>query len=142
METIQDRINNLKNLFARFHSKEEIYNYILQLAKESTTFPEEEKKEKNRVTSCQSILYITTQQKDGKLYFQFYSDALISKGLAALLLQIYRGATLQELLTHKPTEFLTSIPLFDSLSPARALGLSGIYPLIVKQSLQAVQLKS
>ena len=64
--------------------------------------------------------------EDGNLTFSAHSDALISAGLAAILIDFYNGATPEEILSTPPT-FLKKLGIISSLSPGRANGLASLY---------------
>lgn len=82
--------------------------------------------EGNRVHGCQSIMYLHTTLIDGKLTFYAHSDALISRGLAAILLEHYNGKTPKDLLLSEPT-FLQEEGIISSLSPTRANGVASLW---------------
>ena len=103
-------------------SWEDRYQTIINLGKAFKALPESEKTEDLKVRGCQSQVWIKAEFKDGKVYFEADSDALIVKGLIALLVRIYSGASPQEILNHKP-EFITKLGLNAHLSPSRANGL-------------------
>lgn len=134
MDAIQTKIDRVKNQFNSFKDKAEVYEFLVSLGKKRPSPPPEICIEKNRVKSCQSILYIECR-KEGELHhFTPYSEALISLGLATLMCEIYSNETLETLLRTKPF-FLDEIQLLVVLSPGRALGLKGIYPLFIRQAL-------
>ena len=94
----------------------------------------EAKVEENLVAGCQSVLYLECTSRGGALYFNADSDALISKGLAALLVYLYSGEPASSLFTHPP-QFLQGLGL--QLSPARSNGLASLY---AKMRLRAAEL--
>ena len=83
-----------------------------------------------QVQGCQSVTYLLTEIKDGRLYFKADSEALISKGLVAIVIQLYQGMTPQEILT-APRDWPTRLGLASSLSPTRYNGLASMLRRII-----------
>ena len=105
---------------------EERYSVLIKMGRELPSYPHELKTPDKIVPGCQSILYLHASLKDGKVLFQAASDALISAGLAALLLSVYNGETAQTILT-TPPDFITKLHITASLSPNRSNGLAQIH---------------
>ncbi|MAC48085.1 MAG: Fe-S cluster assembly protein SufE [Oceanospirillum sp.] len=98
------------------------YQYIIDLGKQLPEFPEELKTDENKITGCQSQVWIHHEFTDGKIKLQAISDAAIVSGLIALLMKIYNERSPQEILTTQPT-FLADLGLDKHLSPTRSNGL-------------------
>ncbi len=98
------------------------YQYIIDLGKQLPEFPEELKTDENKITGCQSQVWIHHEFTDGKIKLQAISDAAIVSGLIALLMKIYDERSPQEILTTQPT-FLVDLGLDKHLSPTRSNGL-------------------
>lgn len=92
------------------------------------------KKEENLVSGCQSILYLHSELHEGKIFFYADSDALISKGLAALLIEFYNNRPPEEVLQVEPT-FIEELDLPSALTPSRVNGLSSLYLKMKQQAL-------
>ena len=105
---------------------DEKYEKIIEMGRALPRLPDISRIQENLVQGCQSILYLETAFKDGKIYFNADSEALISKGLAALLIRAYSGETQEAILKCPPT-FLTDIGIQNSLSPARSNGLASLF---------------
>lgn len=105
-------------------SKEELYREIMKL--KLPPFREEWKSEENLVAGCQSIMHLMSEVKEGKIYFYAHSDALISRGLAALLVQFYSGRPPEDVLKVAPT-FIEELGIPGILSPGRANGLASLH---------------
>lgn len=116
----------IKEIFESFASPDVKYEKIIEMGKGLPPLPEAARIQENLVQGCQSILYLETTLKDGLIYFNADSDALISKGLAALLIYVYSGET-PESLFKEPPLFLKEIGLHQALSPARSNGLASLY---------------
>lgn len=98
------------------------YAYLIELGKELTPMDETHKTEDNLIRGCQSRVWFHADYRDGLLYFSGDSDAIITKGLVALMLRVFSG--------HKPEDivrsdisFIDTIGLSTHLSPTRSNGL-------------------
>jgi cysteine desulfuration protein SufE len=98
---------------------------------------ETDKTPENLVEGCQSLLHLHSELNEGRMTFKADSDALISKGLAALLLFYYEGESPETILKCKPT-FLEKLGIIQSLSPTRAGGVASLYVKMQKQALAAL----
>lgn len=116
----------LKEVFHSDLSQEEKYHKIIEFGQNLSSYPENLKQEENRVTGCQSTTYLYGECRDGTLYFNAFSDALITKGLATIMLYVYDQETPETILNCKPN-FLNSLGILASLSPNRANGLKSFY---------------
>ena len=123
--TIKEIQQELIDEFGFFSGWEERYKYIIDLGKELEPYPEEHRTDKYKITGCQSQVWLYPEFKDGKLYFKGDSDAMIVKGLVALLLRVYSGHTPEEILSNPP-EFLKRIGIDKHLSPTRNNGLNSM----------------
>jgi len=110
------------NYFSNTKNTEEKYDLIIQLGRRLKNFPENEKTEKNKIDGCQSTTYIKSTFKNGNVYFEAVSDALISSCLANILITVYSGEKPSIILKNKP-DFLKEIGIFASISPNRSNGL-------------------
>ena len=104
---------------------EERYAYIIDLGKQLPAFPEDEKTEDNYVHGCQSQVWLIHFQDDnsGKLYLMIDSDAMIVRGLAAIILIALNGKNPRDLLTTDIDELFERLDLFRHISPTRGNGL-------------------
>jgi cysteine desulfuration protein SufE len=98
------------------------YSYLIGLGNELPPIPESEKKESYLIRGCQSRVWLVPEFREGKIYFRGESDAVIVKGLVALLLRVASGRTPGELL-NCDFRLLDEIGLKQHLSPVRANGL-------------------
>ncbi len=97
------------------------YEKLIQYGKQLKSLPDADKSEDLKVKGCQSQVWIKADLRDGKVYFLGDSDALLVKGLVALVLQVYSGESTQDILSQEPT-FLKEIGLDVGLSPSRSNG--------------------
>ena len=98
------------------------YQMLIDLGNELPELDEKYKTEKNLIDGCQSRVWLQCDYNDGKLFFLADSDALIVKGIIALLIRVVSGHTPAEI---RDTQlfFIDSIGLKDHLSPTRSNGL-------------------
>jgi cysteine desulfuration protein SufE len=125
-DSFQEKLSLLQKKFSKFTTEEEKYHFLIQLGREVPSMDPVYKTQENLVKGCQSQLFIHAKQIDGKFFFTTDSDALISKGLAAILIYAYNGETATTIITHPPT-FLEGLGILSSLSPNRAQGAIHIY---------------
>ena len=123
--SIKDIELNLIEDFELFDDWMDKYNFIIGMGKELDGIEEDEKIQDNLVSGCTSQVWLVPQLIDDRLYFKADSDALIPKGIAAMLVKLYSGNPPQEILDHKP-EFIKKIGLEQHLSPNRANGLASM----------------
>src|SRR5690349_3092027 len=107
-----------KELFANCSTPQMKYEKIIELGRALPHFPAEFKTDCRRVSGCQSQMYLHASFREGKMYFQAYSEALISAGLAALLLTVYHNES-PEVILSCPPQFLEDLGIHGSLSPSR-----------------------
>jgi cysteine desulfuration protein SufE len=129
------------HLFKQAKNADEIYEILLSIGKTLPPFPQDQKLEENLVQGCQSIMYLSYEQKEGKLYFYCDSDALISKGLAAFCISLVNGLSAEEILKH-PFSQIKELNLPLLLSPSRSNGLKSLIQKIKAFSLIAYSKKS
>ena len=101
------------------------YEYVLWLAKKLAPFPEELRQEAFKVRGCVSQVYVVGKLEAGRLHWQGDSDAQITKGLLALLIEGLEGLTPAEAAAIDPA-FLAATGLQASLTPSRANGFLNI----------------
>jgi len=117
--------------FSKISSWEGRYQHIIALGKQLPPLAEEFKIEDLKVKGCQSQVWLKARFEndptDGikKIYFTADSDAMIVKGLIALLLRVYSGRTPKEILDTSP-EFIKELGFESHLSPSRANGLQAM----------------
>jgi len=96
------------------------YEYVIDLGRQLDDFPEEWKNDQNKISGCQSQVWLNMQLQDnGKLRIDGMSDAAIVTGLVAIVLRVYSDQTPQDILNAKP-DFIADIGFTDHLSPTRS----------------------
>ncbi|MFW5845747.1 MAG: SufE family protein [Planctomycetota bacterium] len=111
--------------FEAFDSWEDRYARIIALGRALPPLPEEHRTEENKVRGCSSTVWLHADYVDGLVHFQADSDAVIVRGLVALLLQVYSGHRPEEILA-APPEFIEELGLNQNLSANRANGLAAM----------------
>jgi len=104
---------------------EERYAYIVDLGKQLPAFPDEARTEENYVHGCQSQVWLIHHydEDSGKLFLLIDSDAIIVRGLAAIILVALNGKTPRDLLATDIDELFEQLDLFRHISPTRGNGL-------------------
>src|SRR3990172_12160141 len=126
----QDKV---KELFSTCSSSDEKYQKIIELGRELPPFPATLKLDKNIVKGCQSLMYLSAElNSEGHVIFRADSEALISAGLASLLLSVYNDET-PDVVLNCPPRFLTEIGIFASLTVGRSNGFASLYFKIKKK---------
>lgn len=118
----QEIANELIEDFELFDDWADKYEYIISLGKELEPMPETEKVEQNIVKGCQSQVWLTAQNNDGKVTFKADSDAIITKGIIALLVKVFNQQPATEIVNND-LAFIDKIGLKEHLSPNRSNGL-------------------
>lgn len=98
------------------------YSLLIELGNELVPIDPKYKVDSNLIRGCQSRVWLHQEFTDGRIIFEAESDALIVKGLVALLLKLYSGRTPHEILSSEP-RFIDEIGLRQHLSPTRSNGL-------------------
>jgi cysteine desulfuration protein SufE len=120
--SLKDRQNEIVAEFSAFTDWEDRYKKLIELGKALPELPDSKKLEDFKVKGCQSQVWIHARMEDGRILFEADSDAILVRGLVALLLRVYSNATPAEILS-TPPDFVKEIGLETKLSPSRANGL-------------------
>ena len=122
MADIKDIQDEIIEEFTGFDDWLDRYQLLIDLGNEQEPLPEEYKTDNNLIEGCQSRVWLQADVVDGKIIFRAESDALIVKGIVALLIKVYSGHTPDEILAAEPY-FVEAIGLKEHLSPTRSNGL-------------------
>ena len=122
MKTINELQDEVVEEFSDFDDWMDKYQMLIDLGNELKPLDEKYKTEQNLIDGCQSRVWLQCDFVDGKLVFTADSDALIVKGIIALLIQVISGHTPKEILD-VDLYFIDKIGLRDHLSPTRSNGL-------------------
>ncbi|MBJ2174073.1 SufE family protein [Aureibaculum sp. A20] len=120
--TIKEIQEEIIDEFSMFDDWMERYEYIIELGKSIPLIEDQYKTDDNTIKGCQSKVWLNADVKDDKILFTADSDAILTKGIIALLLRVFTNHTPKEILD-SDTDFIDEIGLKEHLSPTRANGL-------------------
>ena len=108
--------------FAIFDEWLDKYDYLIELSDSLPAIAEEHRTEQYVIKGCQSRVWVDAKVEDGKIFYSADSDAIITKGIIALLIRVMNGRTPQEIID-LDLYFIDAIGLGENLSPTRSNGL-------------------
>ena len=108
--------------FGLFDSWDDKYEYIIDLGKKLPTLEEVHKKDENKVKGCQSTVWLVADYKEGRVYYEADSDAVIVKGLISMLIRVLSGQQADDILNAK-LDFIREIGMMNHLAQTRSNGL-------------------
>lgn len=120
--TIEAIQGELIDEFSMFDDWMQRYEYMIDLGKSLPLIDENLKTEDKLIKGCQSKVWLNSEMKDGKIIFTADSDAIITKGIIAVLIRVFSDQKPQAILDAN-TDFIDEIGLKEHLSPTRANGL-------------------
>ena len=120
--TIEEIQQEIIDEFSMYDDWMDKYGYLIELGNELEPLDEKEKNDQNLIKGCQSRVWLVADFVDGKIIFRGESDAVIVKGLVALLLRVVSGRTPKELMENN-LHFIDDLGLKQHLSPTRSNGL-------------------
>lgn len=136
-ETCLQKQKKIIDAFDLLSDEESKYDYLIKLGKESPKLEPKFKVQENIVQGCQSTMYLRSYMKDELMVFEGESDALISAGLASLLIAVYSEETPLAILKCPP-DFIEKVGLAERLTPNRANGLFSIHLRMKQEALKAL----
>ena len=120
--TIEEKEQEIIDEFAIYDDWMDKYEYIIELGKDLPLIDESSKTEDKLIKGCQSKVWVHAEEKEGKIYFTADSDAVITKGIIALLIRVLNGEEPKAIATTE-LDFIKTIGLHEHLSPTRSNGL-------------------
>jgi len=120
--SIQEIQKEIVDEFAMFDEWMDKYEYIIELGKELPIISDEYKADENLIKGCQSRVWLHAELKDGNIVFTADSDAIITKGIIALMIRVFSNHTPIEI-AESELFFIDQIGLKEHLSPTRSNGL-------------------
>ncbi len=138
--SIEEKANDIISDFDMFDDWADKYEYIISLGKELAPMADDEKIEENLVKGCQSRVWLSANYKDRNVYFSADSDAIITKGIIALLVKILSGQSAEEI-AKNDFSFIDTIGLKEHLSPNRSNGLVGMMKQIKQYAIRFENMK-
>ena len=124
--TIENAQKDIVDNFLFFDDWTQKYEYIIELSKDLESMNESLKNEDNLIKGCQSKVWLHAEMINGKINFLADSEAIITKGIISILLNVFNNRKPQEILD-SDMGFIEKIGLKEHLSPNRASGLSSMY---------------
>lgn len=118
-DNIQEAIIEEFSLFDEWLDK---YDYLIELSDTLPAIASEHRTEQYVIKGCQSRVWVDARIEEGKMFYSADSDAIITKGIIALLVRVMNGRTPQEIL-NLDLYFIDAIGLSENLSPTRSNGL-------------------
>jgi cysteine desulfuration protein SufE len=123
---LEARQSEVVEEFSMFRDLIENYEHIIEMGKELSPMKENEKTEENLIKGCQSRVWLTARKnEEGNLVFSADSDAIITKGLVALMVKVLSGSKPEDV-ARVDLHFLDDIGLHEHLSPTRSNGLASM----------------
>ena len=123
--SINEQQDEIIEEFEVFEDWLERYQLLVDYGKDLKPMPEEDKTDSNLIDGCQSKVWFTARLQDGKIQYTGESDAILVRGIVALLIQVLNNHTPQEILK-ADLYFIDRIGLREHLSPTRSNGLAAM----------------
>ena len=120
--TIKEIQEEIVDEFSMFDDWMQRYEYIIELGKNLPLIKEELKTDENIIKGCQSKVWLQGEQQGGKVVFTADSDAILTKGIIAILIRVFSNQKPADIL-EADMDFIDEIGLKEHLSPTRANGL-------------------
>jgi cysteine desulfuration protein SufE len=120
--TIKEIQEEIVDEFAMFDDWMQRYEYIIELGKSLPLIEDQYKVEENLIRGCQSKVWLHAQKNDDKIVFTADSDAILTKGIIAILIRTFSDQKAADVM-NADTSFIDEIGLKEHLSPTRANGL-------------------
>ncbi len=137
MATIKEKETEIIEEFELFDDWMDKYNYIIEMGKSLPGIDDKYKQEKYLIKGCQAQVWLHAEYRDGKVFFVADSDALITKGIVALLIRVLSGQKPEEIID-ADMSFIDQIGLKEHLSQTRS---NGLVNMIKQMKLYALAIK-
>ncbi len=134
MKTIKEIQEEIIEEFEMFDDWMQKYEYLIDLGKELPLINEKHKTEDNLIKGCQSRVWLYAEEKNGKIIYTADSDAIMTKGIIAILIRVLSNQAPNEI-TGANLKFINEIGLKEQLSPSRA---NGLFSMIKQMKLYAI----
>lgn len=134
-DTIQEQIIEEFSIFDEWLDK---YDYLIELSDSLPAIAPEHRTEQYVIKGCQSRVWVDAKLEDGKMMYSADSDAIITKGIIALLIRVMNGRSPQEIV-NLDLYFIDAIGLGENLSPTRS---NGLVAMIKQMKMYALALNS
>ncbi len=122
VNSIEERQEEIIEEFSMFEDWMQRYEYMIELGKSLPLIDEKFKTDDNIIKGCQSKVWVNAEFKNDNIKFTADSDAIITKGIVAILIRVFSDQKPEDIINAK-TDFIDEIGLKEHLSPTRANGL-------------------
>lgn len=122
MDTITEKEEAIIDEFSIYDDWMDKYEYIIELGKDLPLIDDDQKTEDKLIKGCQSRVWLSAEKKDGKMKYTADSDAIITKGIIALLIRVLNNEKPEDI-AKAELRFIKAIGLQEHLSPTRSNGL-------------------
>lgn len=122
MKTIQEIAAEMEREFGAFEDWMDKYNYLIEMGKSVPMIDPQYRTDAYLIKGCQSRVWLQAELEGGRVVFRADSDAVITRGIAAMLIRVFSGQTTQDIIS-ADTSFIDRIGLQEHLSPTRSNGL-------------------
>ena len=133
-DTIDKTEKDIVEEFSLFDDWMAKYEYIIELGKDLPLIDDKYKTDEYMVKGCQSKVWLNAELSEGRIYYKADSDAIITKGLIALLIRVLSGHKPEEI-TETKLDFINKIGMKEHLSPNRSNGLMSMISYMKKYAL-------
>ena len=137
MMTLLEKQNSIIDDFELFDDWMQKYEYLIELGKDLSKINPEDKNDSQLIEGCQSRVWLDAMYLDGKMKFKADSDAIITKGIISLLIDILDNQSPADIIK-SDLFFINKIGLQDHLSPTRANGLLSMVKRMKQESLKYI----
>jgi len=120
--TLEEKEQEVIETFSMFDEWLDKYEYLIDLGKKLDAYPDELKTDDRLIKGCQSRVWLDYRKEGSRIFFTADSDAIITKGIISLLIDVYSGREAAEIAS-SDFSFIDKIGLKENLSPTRANGL-------------------
>lgn len=135
--TLEEKEKSIVEDFSAYSDWMEKYEYIIELGKDLKPLEEKYKVAENVIKGCQSTVWLHAEKKEGKIIYTADADAIITKGLIALLIYVLSNEDSDAILS-ADLKFIKEIGLHEHLSPTRS---NGLLAMVKQMKLDALSLK-
>ncbi|MDA7804355.1 SufE family protein [Crocinitomix sp.] len=135
--TIAEKEQALIDSFSIYDDWMDKYEYIIELGKDLPLIDTAKKKEENIIKGCQSTVWLTAEKKEDKIIFTADADAIIAKGIIAILIDVLSNETSDTIINAK-LDFIKEIGLQEHLSQTRS---NGLVAMVKQMKIYALALK-
>ncbi|MFN5417625.1 MAG: SufE family protein [Flavobacteriia bacterium] len=123
--TLEEKQQSIIEEFSMFDDWMQKYEYIIELGKDLPQIEESKKTKENIIEGCQSQVWLDAKFEEGKMHFSADSDAIITKGIIGLLIQVLNEEKPEDI-AKADLHFINDIGLHEHLSPTRSNGLASM----------------